>query len=128
MCIIVVYELGSISDWLTSIGTISAVIAALYLARKDDRPRAKVKSSISHSVSYDGRVSEFPLSISLEIVNVGKIPIHLAECTLQMSRFSKKRMAFLDGSNKVNKLLSPGEFYEHSLDYETIYNTLKKKM
>ena len=122
--IIIVYDLGSISEWLTSIGTIGAVIVALYLSKKDEKPRAKVKSTVSYVVGMEMNLPRTPIYISLEIVNTGKIPIHLAECTIQMSRFTKKRMTFLDGSHNVKRLLNPGEFYEHKLDYEPIYNYL----
>lgn len=123
----ITYDLGNISDWLTCIGTISAVIVALYLAKRDDKPRAKVKSTNSYGVTYGGDISRHPIFINLEIVNIGKIPIHLAECTIQMSRFNNARMAFPDGGQNVKILLNPGEFYEHKLSYEPIYNYLKSK-
>ncbi|MCM3710720.1 hypothetical protein [Sporosarcina luteola] len=123
----IIYDLGNITDWLTSIGTIGAVIVALYLARRDDKPRAKVKSTMSYGVSHNGGISRYPLFINLEIVNIGKIPIHLSECTIQMSKFNNKRMAFPDGSQNVKILLNPGEFYEHKLAYEPIYNYLKSE-
>ncbi|WP_040286447.1 hypothetical protein [Sporosarcina koreensis] len=123
----IIYDLGNISDWLTSIGTISAVIVALYLAKRDDKPRVEVKSTMSYGVSYAGDIFRHPVFINLEIVNTGKIPIHLAECTLQMSRFNKARMAFPDGTQNVKILLNPGEFYEHKLSYEPIYNYLRSK-
>ncbi|MEV9639493.1 hypothetical protein ABZ756_02195 [Mammaliicoccus sciuri] len=123
----VVYDLGNISDWLTSIGTISAVVVALYLSRKDEKPRAKVKASYGYGISFCGETTRLPLYISMQIVNTGKVPIHLSECTIQMSRFSKKRMGFVDGDHNVNKMLNSGEYYEHKLMYDPIKNYLNSK-
>lgn len=63
----------------------------------------------------------------MEIVNTGKVPIHLVECTISPSKFSKQRLYFPDESHKVKKLINPGEFYEHALDYEPVYKYLKSK-
>ena len=121
---IVTYDLGNIADWLAAFGTISAVIAALYLSRKDERPRARVKATVGYGVTYAGEITKRPIQISMKIVNTGKVPIHLAECTISPRMSSKKRMYFPNESHKVNKLLNPGEFYEHTLDYEPIYKYL----
>lgn len=123
----IVYDIGTLADWLTAVGTISAVVVALYLSRKDDKPRARVKASVSHLMTVDEGVSPYPVSISLGIVNTGKIPIHLAECTVQANRFNKQRLTFLDGRHKVERMLHPGEFYEHSLEYEPIFIYLRNK-
>jgi hypothetical protein len=117
--VITVYDLGKITDWLSSIGTISAVIVALYLARRERKPRAIVSSTVSYGISAFG-ASNGPIHLNLSIVNIGSIPIHLKECTVQVNKWSKDRMAFLDGSHNVDKLLGPGEYYEHTLSYEEL--------
>jgi hypothetical protein len=127
---IILYDIGNIADWLSALGTISAVIVALYLARRDRKPNAQVTSSVSYEVSLLGASNE-PVNINFNIVNVGSIPIHLIECSIQVSKRSKDRMIFLDGSHNVDKLLSPGEHYEHSLPYDDfkkyyIKNNIKK--
>lgn len=114
----VVYDLGNIADWLSAIGTVSAVIVALYLAHKDRRPRAKVSAGFVYPVDMYTGLQREPLYISVEIVNQSLIPIYLSECTLLVKR--KERMAFLDGHHNVNKLINPGEVYKHKLDYEQI--------
>lgn len=115
--IMVVYDLGNITDWLTSVGTISAVIVALYLANRDRKPRAKVFTKFSYAVGPFGIASE-PVSISCGIVNNGTVPIYLSECSIRVKRNYK--MSFFDGSHKVDKLLVPGEYYEHTLNYDQI--------
>lgn len=123
----ITYDLGNLADWLAALGTISAVIVALYLSRKDEKPRARVKSTFSYGVTYDGKMTEHPIHISMEIVNIGKVPINLEECTVSPSMFSKEKMYFTDESHKVKKLLNPGEFYEHKLDYEVLNRYLASK-
>lgn len=117
----IIYNLGNISDWLTAIGTIGAVIIALYLSNKDRKPRVRVRSSLSHLVDPTG-VSKDPIHISIEIVNLGLVPIHLKEATIQLKRGSVDRMVYLDESHRVDRLLQPGEYHEHKLDYQEIKN------
>lgn len=119
----VVYDLGKITDWLSSIGTISAVVVALYLSKKDTRPKAKVNSKFSYEVN-GSHISRSPIYISLEIVNQGLIPIHLTECSIQHGKWDKRKLVFLNGSNNVNKLIKPGELYGHCFDYSQIRNYL----
>ncbi|HJF34340.1 MAG TPA: hypothetical protein K8V56_21465 [Sporosarcina psychrophila] len=122
----IIYDIGNISDWLTAIGTISAVVVALYLSRRDRKPSAKVSASLGHIVDNHG-VSKHPVHMTIEIVNQGLIPIHLSEATIQLNSRSNERMIFLDGSHRVDKLLKPGEFYEHKLNYQDIRNYYKNQ-
>ncbi|MCM3396469.1 hypothetical protein M3638_01295 [Oceanobacillus profundus] len=112
----VVYDLGNITDWLSAIGTIGAVIVALYLSNKDRKPKAKVKSNVSYLVGPSG-VSG-PVQISLEILNQGLIPITIKECTLNYK--GKNKMVFREGYSKVDKKLQPGDHYEHTIPFEPI--------
>ncbi|MCJ0933022.1 hypothetical protein MST22_17865 [Virgibacillus halodenitrificans] len=118
----IVYDLGKITDWLSAIGTIGAVIVALHLSRKDRKPQAKVTASFGYGVTNDGNVSTDPLYISIEIVNQGIVPIYLSEATIQLNKWTAERMVFLNGDHKVNTLLKPGEFHEHKLDYNDFKN------
>lgn len=110
----VVYDLGNIANWLNAIGTISAVIVALYFSKREVRPRAIATVRFSYGVSPLG-VTEDPIMISAEIVNLGLIPIQLKECTIALG---KEKMVFLDGSHSVDNVIKPGESYEHHLNYE----------
>lgn len=111
-----VYDLGKITDWISSVGTLGAVIVALYLANRERRPRAKVVASFLYAVD-DFRVSKKPFAVNASIVNIGLIPIHLKECTIMVG---KNRMAFPDGDHNVDKILTPGEMYSHVLPHELI--------
>lgn len=46
--ITVTYNLGDLADWVSAIGTISAVILSLYLASKRNRPK------LSFDIDRDG--------------------------------------------------------------------------
>lgn len=54
----VIYDLGSIADWLTSLGTIGAVVVSLYLSRRDSTYNAKL--------SFDAKTLMFAEKWSLE--------------------------------------------------------------
>jgi hypothetical protein len=119
----VIYDLGNIADWLSGIGTIAAVITALYLAKRESKPKARVTANFGHYVDANG-VSDEPMQVSVEIVNQGLIPIYLSECSI---RDGKSRLVFLDGSHIVKQLLNPGEYYEHILNYQEIKIYFMKK-
>jgi len=123
---VVVYDIGKITDWLSAIGTIGAVIVALYLANRERRPRAMVEASFTYLVDEISGIPNEPITISVRIVNTGFIPIHLKECTVQMDK--KRRMVFLDGRHRVEKILQQGEGYEHVLDYHQVKNALRKEL
>ena len=50
----VVYDFGKITDWISSIGTLGAVIVTLYLANRERKPRAKVTASFMYAVDEFG--------------------------------------------------------------------------
>ena len=117
---ITVYDLGSLADWIVAFGTLSAVIVALYLANRDRKPRAVINSSVSYALSGPD-ISPYPLRLNISIVNIGTVPIHLKECSLQLSKRSKEKLVFFTGNpHMVDKLLGPGEHYEHSLPYDNL--------
>lgn len=113
----VTYDLGSVADWLSAIGTIGAVIVALYLAHKDRKPRVKVTSKFNYLVYEDGSIDDDPINISCEIVNLGQLPLSLNECTIVLQG---KKMVFSEGEHVVRRLLNPGEHYVHALPYGLI--------
>ncbi|MBT2682674.1 hypothetical protein J7E42_03470 [Bacillus sp. ISL-37] len=119
----VTYDLGNIADWLSGIGTIAAVITALYLSKKETKPRARVFASYSYAV-FGSELSREPFRINAKIVNQGLVPIHITECTI---KFGKERLNYIDGSTNVDKLLGPGEYYEHSLLFEPLKRLLVSK-
>jgi hypothetical protein len=64
--------INSFADWLSALGTIAAVITALYLARRDSRISLRVLAGIRMLLGGNlptDRVHEF---VCLEITNVGR--------------------------------------------------------
>ena len=117
----VVYDLGNIADWLSAIGTVGAVVVALYLANREKKPKAKVSCTVDYAVDTFGGMSEEPVQVSVKIVNRGSVPIYLSECSIQVSKRNKARLLFPDGSNHLDKkMLNPGEPYEHTFNYQMV--------
>ncbi|WP_193063493.1 hypothetical protein [Oceanobacillus oncorhynchi] len=65
----VVYDFGKITDWLTAIGTIGAVVVSLYFSYNNVRPKRKIIKKVKTSLS--GNVYDFKL------INKGFIPIKI---------------------------------------------------
>jgi hypothetical protein len=76
---LVTHDLGKIADWLTAFGTIGAVVTALYLAKIETRPKAKILLKIGYMVDSINGVSKEPVQVSAQIVNISLTPIHLSE-------------------------------------------------
>ena len=91
---VVVYDIGKITDWLSAIGTIGAVIVALYLANRERRPRAMVEASFTYLVDEISGIPNEPITISVRIVNTGFIPIHL-KVYLASRKSSIRQIIFL---------------------------------
>src|SRR2546428_351481 len=63
---------NSFAPWLSAVGTICAVITALYLARRGDRIRLRVRCGIRIVVAQGGRPGSAPQYVNLEVTNVGR--------------------------------------------------------
>ena len=120
---IAVYDLGNIAEWVSAVGTVSAVIVALFLARKEVKPKAKVFVSFQYIVSHENNISDNPINYAIDIVNIGRVSIHLQECSVEIKKFFKKsnhKLTFFDGSGNIDKILSPGESYSTTLPYKEV--------
>lgn len=112
----ITYDIGSLTDWFSAIGTLAAVIVALYLARRRRKPLAHVKADIAHYVSSNGQI--YDKKISAKIINIGEMPFTVEACSVETKK--KQWIAFADGSHEVKGLLNPGEQKEAILDYSLI--------
>lgn len=65
--------LNTIGVWLAGVGTISAAIVALYLARREKRVRLKIY--VGHRIIIGGGVRGRPEYCSIGITNVGYRPV-----------------------------------------------------
>lgn len=67
--------INTFAPWLSALGTISAVIVSLYLARRKDEPRLKINTNIRNLISDDIEGNQKYLFI--EIINIGMRPVKI---------------------------------------------------
>lgn len=79
--------INSFAPWFSAVGTISAVIVALYLSRKD-RPKLKVKADIQILISNE--IKDRPRYLTIEIVNIGVRPIKVVSVGWTIGLFKKQ--------------------------------------
>lgn len=65
--------INSFAQWPAAIGTVGAVIVALYLARRDESIRLRVRCGI-HTLLQEGNPDHGKEFLSLQITNVGRRP------------------------------------------------------
>jgi hypothetical protein len=61
-----------LAAWLAALGTISAVVTALYLAQRDNRIRLRVSAGIRQLILEGGGPGSGTEFVSIDIVNVGR--------------------------------------------------------
>jgi hypothetical protein len=83
--------INSFAEWLSAIGTIAAVIVALYLARRDSRIRLKVVVGIRRILQHG--VKERPEFFNIEVTNMGRRPANIINLVLRDGlRFRVRRV------------------------------------
>ena len=81
----VVYDFGSIAEWLSALGTIAATVVALWLALRDT------------SEQLDATLWTHDATFSLIVINVGAKPVVLSKIDFEFGRFRP----IADGSMEV---------------------------
>lgn len=87
--------MGTIADWVSGIGTLIAVIVTLYFSTRDNRKRLSVSGSWSYVVYNGGNLSSDGL-ITVEAVNLGKIPVHISNVGLIKRKRPKRLTRILE--------------------------------
>ncbi|MCA2389867.1 MULTISPECIES: hypothetical protein [Lactococcus] len=82
-----IVDLGNIWDALSAIGTIGVVIVSLYLARKDYRKKLEVDYWISYKIFSGEKVSLW----SIDLVNIGSVPVKIYEVGIYRKNWLRKR-------------------------------------
>ncbi|MAD75176.1 MAG: hypothetical protein CML20_10365 [Rheinheimera sp.] len=114
-----------LTDWLTSFGTIGAVIAAMWAVNENHRRdtyKLKVSATIVEKPKYftmDGfkgrtEVSNIP-KVTLRVVNTGTRPITLEALSIRdkFGVYSKRLLqVYLEPQKGSFPVLQPGAFYE----------------
>jgi len=91
MCL---YEInwGSLADWVSGIGALTAAVVALYLARRSERIRLKGYSGI-RMLLFPGVPTQEVFSVSA--TNVGTRSTIINNIGLRVGRFKNKRQAVI---------------------------------
>ena len=81
--------INSFSSWLSAIGTVAAVIVALYLARRDKRIRLEVSAGIRLIVTQ-GIKGNPPEFLTIRVTNIGHREAQLTNIGWKIGFFRKK--------------------------------------
>jgi len=76
------------ANWLAAIGTISAVIVALWLARRQEHPRVTLHAEVS-SVWFEKGSEKNREYLEVRAVNVGDRPVTISHLSLRFGLFRK---------------------------------------
>lgn len=82
-----IINLGNVWDALSAIGTIAVVIVSLYLARRDYRKKLEVDYWISYKIFSGEKISLW----SIDLVNIGSVPVKIYEVGLYQKSWLRKR-------------------------------------
>jgi hypothetical protein len=108
--------INSFAGWLSALGTIAAVIVALYLARQDSRIRLKVVVGLR--LVLQENTDERPEFFSIDVTNVGRRPANIINIImrdgLRVTRFGFGRQMVMrppvhPWSARVPTTLADGE-------------------
>lgn len=113
-------------QWLAAVGTISAVIVALYLARRDRLVKCRVKITIS--VIFDSLTNNYQKFLSIYITNTGFRPFLLTGITWQKGIVKKFYYDWIPALNNYSSnipiKLEDGEQAKFFISYESFENKL----
>lgn len=123
---ILVYEIGSLSSWLSALGSIGALFLAIYLASSSNKAKYEVvviDDKMRHELS-----SEPPNTLEVCITNIGIKTIHIKTIAV-CGKHSRKKVAFntaLPREGGILKTITQGEIYKHQFIADTSNPSYKK--
>lgn len=80
--------INSFSNWFSAIGTIAAVVVALCLARRQDKPRASLRAEIS-SVWFEKGSNKNREYLVIRAVNIGDRPVTISHLSIRFGFFRR---------------------------------------
>lgn len=112
--------LNTIFSGFTAVGTVGAVIVALYVSFKRERPRLSIKMTC-----YTREPENKPV-INFSIANQGKCPINVKSCFVTIMGILCLRVGHYD--QNFLKTLIYSESVDIELDYNSCIDTLVAKI
>ena len=107
-----IIDLGNVWDALSAIGTIAVVIVSLYLARRDYRKKLEVDYWISYKIFSGEKISLW----SIDLVNIGSVPVKIYEVGIYQKSWLRKR-------RKKIIFMMPRDFEYESAKLPILLNT-----
>lgn len=83
---------GSVADWVSGLGSLSAGIIALYLARASQRIRLKGYCGLRMIVGFGTTPQEI---VAFVVTNIGTRSTVINNISMRVGRFKKKRFAII---------------------------------
>lgn len=115
-------DLGNIWEALSAIGTTSAVIVSLWLARRDERRKLSVKMMLTYGIKMDNTI-ENTTFLSIDAFNEGKQILTIEEVGFVKRKKGKKMVItdsnlFMEGSSGLNFKIEPNSSAMYILERE----------
>lgn len=91
--------LNVIGTWISSIGTVGAVITSLWIANNGNKAKLKINATASYII--DTKSQDKPLVCLINIVNIGKKPATITCVGWEVGRGKKKKTFLQKTSNSM---------------------------
>lgn len=91
--------LDVIGTWVSSIGTVGAVITSLWIANSSNKAKLKVSATASYII--DTKSKDKPLVCLINILNIGKKPVTITCLGWEIGTGKKKKTFFQKTSDSI---------------------------
>lgn len=107
-CPSVIYDLGNVTDWLTAVGTVGAIIVSLWIALRSSRERVDISLYVRNSFLH------------IVVANNNSAAVLLRELYFQVGWFRENRDDYLKGylGESIPKSLAPYETFNAQFAFQ----------
>jgi hypothetical protein len=95
--------INSFAPWASALASSAAVVTALYLARRGDRIRLRVRCGIRVIIQQGAQAGPRPEYVNLEVTNVGRRTATIQTLFWTARFFRKKKMIWIAPQNAYSK-------------------------
>jgi hypothetical protein len=106
----IIYNLGSVVDWVEAIGTVGAVVVSLWLALSRRKEKLSIHWEYFNGSYYFWIANNSAFNVSIELVGIREYVPLLKKCWLKLTNQLAADVYNTDGSKELTFiLLHPGE-------------------
>ena len=106
----IIYNLGSVVDWVEAIGTVGAVVVSLWLALSRKKEKLSIHWEYYNGSYYFWTVNNSAFNVSIELIGIREYVPLWKRCWLKLSNKLASDTYITDSSNEpAFILLHPGE-------------------